>query len=80
MIIICAQTGDVSIAESCLQTNIPRAQDIFQRGQQQQHHGILQVTVSKFTRSETEDSSGPAQVKSYEQKTGGGGGGQGPQQ
>ena len=60
MIIICAQTGDVSIAESCLQTNIPRAQDIFQRGQ---HHGILQVTVSKFKRSETEDSSEHEQVK-----------------
>ena len=29
---ICTQTGDESIAESCLQTNIPRAQGIFHTG------------------------------------------------
>ena len=72
MIIICTQTEDESIAESCLQTNIPRAQDIFHRGQQQQHHGVLRVTVamwgSKFKRSETEDSSGHAQVKRKKEK------------
>ena len=36
----CTQTGGESIAISCLCTDSPRAQNLFRRGQQQQHLGI----------------------------------------
>ena len=75
---ICTQTGGESIAESCLHTNTPRAQDIFHRGQQQHHHGVLRITetmqCSNFKRGWDERVQlGTRKLKV--ENTGGGGGG-----
>ena len=78
---ICTQTGDESIAESCLQTNIPRAQGIFHTGDNNNNitayyrlRSPCEAADLREGRQEALVGTGHAQVKSNEKKTGRGGG------